>query len=136
MHNNYPKVGIGKMRTNTWFVRFFKCLLNFRAYALHIRTINQYKIPYIKKKHIFFIRMNCYILLITSLWYRKSCLANFLVVWQLYPEILFLNLNLTVLHTLYSCYLDICLRCWLPPQPHSILSFLTMMWSLDTPIFR
>ena len=31
---NYTKVGIGKMKTKTWFVCFFKCSLNFRAYAL------------------------------------------------------------------------------------------------------
>ena len=41
--------------------------------------------------------MYCYILWITFLWYWKSLLANFLIVWKLCPEILFLNLNLTML---------------------------------------
>ena len=31
---NDVKVGFGKMKIKTWFVRFFKCLLNFRAHAL------------------------------------------------------------------------------------------------------
>ena len=28
------KVGVGKMKIKTWFVRFFKCSLNFWAHAL------------------------------------------------------------------------------------------------------
>ena len=31
---NYVQVQFGKMKIKTWFVRFFKCLLNFRAHAL------------------------------------------------------------------------------------------------------
>ena len=31
---SYVLVGFGKMKIKTWFVRFFKCLLNFRAHAL------------------------------------------------------------------------------------------------------
>ena len=31
---NDVKVGVGKMKIKTWFVRFFKCSLNFRAHAL------------------------------------------------------------------------------------------------------
>ena len=61
------------------------------------RTINQCKISYMRKNTFFFVRMYCYKLLITSLWYWKSLLANFLVFWKWCPEILFLNLNLTVL---------------------------------------
>ena len=34
MQKNDPIVGIGKIRTKTWFICFFKCLLNFRAHAL------------------------------------------------------------------------------------------------------
>ena len=29
-----PKVEIDKMKTKTWFVCFFKCMLNLRAYVL------------------------------------------------------------------------------------------------------
>ena len=38
----------------------------------------------------------------TSLWYWNSLLANFLIVWKLFPEILLLNLNLTVLFRLFA----------------------------------
>ena len=31
MRKNYHKVGLDIMKTKTWFVHFFKCLLNFRA---------------------------------------------------------------------------------------------------------
>ena len=34
MEKNDLKVGVGKMKIKTWFVRFFKCSLNFRAHAL------------------------------------------------------------------------------------------------------
>ena len=61
---------------------------------------NQCKISYIRKKYIFFVRLNHYILLTTSVWWLKSLLANFPMVWKWCPEILFLNLNLTVLPTL------------------------------------
>ena len=49
------------------------------------------------KNTFFFVRMYCYILIKTSLWHCKSFLPNFPIVWKLCPEILFLNLNLTVL---------------------------------------
>ena len=102
MRKNDPKVRIGKMKTKTWFLCFFKCLLHFRADALQSelnkvsisnfvkfrlqrmnskierafektnqnfhqnraikdiykvskRTINQCKIPHMRKKHIFFL---------------------------------------------------------------------------------
>ena len=61
------------------------------------KTIYQCKIRCIRKKYIFFVRMYCYILIKTSLWHWKSLLPNFPIVWKLCPEILFLNLNLTVL---------------------------------------
>ena len=31
---NYVNFGVGKIKIKTWFVCFFKCLLNFRAHAL------------------------------------------------------------------------------------------------------
>ena len=34
MRKNDPKVEIGKIKTNTWFVCFLKCMLNYRAHAL------------------------------------------------------------------------------------------------------
>ena len=34
LRKNDPKVWIGKIKTKTWFVCFFKCLLNFTAHAL------------------------------------------------------------------------------------------------------
>ena len=40
-----------------------------------------------------------YILLTTSVWWLKSLLANFPMVWKWCPEILFLNLNLTALRS-------------------------------------
>ena len=39
-------------------------------YQATLRTIHHCKIPYIKKKH-FLLRLYCYILFITSLWYWK-----------------------------------------------------------------
>ena len=33
---NDGKVGFGKMKIKAWFVRFFKCSLNFRAHALQL----------------------------------------------------------------------------------------------------
>ena len=37
VRKNDPRVGIGKMKTKTWFVNFFKCSLNFRAHALKLK---------------------------------------------------------------------------------------------------
>ena len=34
MQKNDPEARIGKTKTKTWFNRFFKCLLSFRAHAL------------------------------------------------------------------------------------------------------
>ena len=58
---------------------------------------NQYKIFYIRKKYIFFVRLNQFILLTTYVLKLNSLLGNFPMVWKWYPQILFLNLNLTVL---------------------------------------
>ena len=49
------------------------------------RTINQCKIFFKMKKYTFFVRIYCYTLKITSLWYWKSLLANLLVFWKLCP---------------------------------------------------
>ena len=56
---------------------------------------NNCKISYMRKK-FFFVRLCHYILLTTSVWYLKTMLPNFPMVWKWCPEILFLNLNLTV----------------------------------------
>ena len=58
----------------------------------------QCQISYMRKKYIFFVRLNHYMLLKTSVWKLNSLLANFPMVWKLCLKILFLNLNLTVLH--------------------------------------
>ena len=63
-------------------------------------TQNQCNFPYIREeKKTFFNRFFCNMLKITSLLYLKYFFANFLIVWKQYPELLFLNLNLTVLHS-------------------------------------
>ena len=36
MRKNYVKVGGGKMKIKTWFVCFFKYLLNFNGHALQL----------------------------------------------------------------------------------------------------
>ena len=59
---------------------------------------NQCKISYMRKKYIFFVRLNHYMLLTTSVWKLNSLLANFPMVWKWRLKILFLNLNLTVVH--------------------------------------
>ena len=43
MQNNYVKVGVGKMKTKTFFGDFFKRLLNFRAHALQLE-LNKFSI--------------------------------------------------------------------------------------------
>ena len=65
---------------------------------------NQCKISYMRKKNIFFVRLNPNILLTTSVWWLKSLLANCPMVWKWCPEIFILNLNLTVLRTSVRTY--------------------------------
>ena len=50
-----------------------------------------------RKKYIFFVRLNHYMLLTISVWKLNSFLANFPMVWKWCLKILFLKLNLTVL---------------------------------------
>ena len=62
------------------------------------RTSNQCNISYMRKKHVFLCKIITMYTINQLFVYWKLFIVNFPIVWKLWPNIPFLNLNLTVLN--------------------------------------
>ena len=89
--------------------RHWKCPKNaMKKAAKNSKKIIQNSLQHEEEINIFGVRIFCYILQVTAHWWWKYFFAIFLIVWKWCPEILYLNLNLTVFLKWITLYEPIC----------------------------